>query len=64
MFVSDMRGVRPYLRTPDGFTGARGRFEATGRGIGVGIGCAAGAPGSDGVIENVLVGFGAGVLFG
>jgi len=30
MFVSGMGGVRPYLSTPDGFTGARGRFEGTG----------------------------------
>lgn len=30
MQVSDMAGVRPYLSTADGLTGARGNADATG----------------------------------
>lgn len=61
--------MRPYLSTPEGFTGARGRCERGGGGRGVDSGCGAGAgagaAGADGVLGRaLLVGAGTGVVSG
>ena len=63
MFVSAIGGVSPYLRTPEGFTGARGRLEETGLGAGSEIGCGAGALAADaGGLDIVLAAIGTGVF--
>jgi len=58
--MSETGGARPYLSTAEGFTGARGRFEGTERGVGVRSGCGAGGPVADGGVGSVRVGAGAG----
>lgn len=59
MLVSAIAGVRPYLSTPEGLTGDRGRTEGTGFGIEGGSGCGAGAPGAEGGFATLEVGVGA-----
>lgn len=54
--MSAIAGVRPYLSTPDGLTGDRGRTDGTGFGIDGGSGCGAGAPGAEGGFETPEVG--------
>ena len=57
ILVSLTKGARPYLRTPDGLTGACGRIEFIGCGCGTvfGRGCGAGVTGVDGM-GSVVVG--------
>lgn len=57
--MSAIAGVRPYLSTPEGLTGDRGRTEGTGFGIDGGSGCGAGAPVAEGGFATLKVGVGA-----
>lgn len=61
MQVSDIAGVRPYLSTPEGLTGASGSVEGTGCGKEGGRGFGAGAPGADGGSGTVVLGIATGV---
>lgn len=60
MQVSEIAGVRPYLSTPEGLTGASGITEETGCDTGCGNGFGAGALGAEGGNGAVADGSGPG----